>query len=161
VSSRKRISISGGPYQTLVLLLEQRHVQHFGPDSSINNKVVISPFTHQVQVVKSTPLPHLGLHHLQHMTWLAIVTMAGFVYACCPEGETSRVKIGFTTSNDPEKYCRTHHAGTLCPLVILRATGYANARLAEQGIHFVLAADRPMRSSIYPLIAKACQVHNA
>ena len=64
------------------------------------------------------------------------------MYACHPEDDMSRVKIGFTTAEDPEKYCRTQHARTLCPLSILRISAHANGRVAEQVTHLILSSDR-------------------
>lgn len=66
----------------------------------------------------------------------------GFVYACCPENELQRVKIGFTTQPDPVYYCHSHHGRTLCPLRILSVTGHCDARVAEGVIHLLLRADR-------------------
>lgn len=68
--------------------------------------------------------------------------MAGFVYACHPEADFARVKIGFTTSDDPVRYCKIHHARTLCPLAVLCTSSHANARVAEQVVHLILSSDR-------------------
>ena len=80
-------------------------------------------------------------YSLRHRPFFS-TTMAGFVYACHPEEDMSRVKIGFTTAVDPEKYCRTNHARTLCPLSILRISAHANGRVAEQVTHLILSSDR-------------------
>lgn len=66
----------------------------------------------------------------------------GFVYACCPQNELQRVKIGFTTQPDPVYYCHSVHGRLLCPLEILSITGHCNARVAEGVVHLVLAGDR-------------------
>lgn len=68
--------------------------------------------------------------------------MAGYLYACHPGGDLHRVKIGFTTSCDPEGYCHKSFGRTLCPLHILRVAPTSNARLAEGLCHHLLAQDR-------------------
>lgn len=66
----------------------------------------------------------------------------GFVYACCPENELQRVKIGLTTQPDPVYYCHSVYGRILCPLEILSITGHCNARVAEGVVHLLLAGDR-------------------
>lgn len=65
---------------------------------------------------------------------------SGFVYACCRRDAYSAVKIGFTTQ-DPHAYCN-NLARTLCPLEVIRIDGFANARLAESNIFYLLHAVR-------------------
>ena len=99
--------------------------------------------THSYKVVTHVHAiqERLQPYSLRHRPFFT-TTMAGFVYACHPEDDMSRVKIGFTTAVDPEKYCRTNHARTLCPLSILRISAHANGRVAEQVIHLILSSDR-------------------
>lgn len=70
----------------------------------------------------------------------------GFVYACCPADDFTRVKIGFTTKDDPVMYCHEQYSRTLCPLHIIAISSHGNARVAEQIIHTALSLDRVMEN---------------
>lgn len=67
--------------------------------------------------------------------------MAGYLYACQPEGDLRRVKIGSTLSDDPESHCRFRHGRALTPLHILRLLPTGNARVAVVLCHHLLFQD--------------------
>ena len=64
------------------------------------------------------------------------------MYACHPQKDLARVKIGFTTQPDPVFYCHNNYGRTLCPLAIAAIFPVGNARVAETIIHVALVADR-------------------
>lgn len=69
------------------------------------------------------------------------VAVAGFLYGVARQGFLELVKVGFTRSKNPHKYCNNFNR-TLCPVQILFLIPVSNARLAETMAHHFLKQHR-------------------
>ena len=68
--------------------------------------------------------------------------LAGFLYGACTRGHYDTVKIGYTSSSDPEQYIHTSYSRAMVPLQIIAIVPVANAKLMEKLVHYQLHPQR-------------------
>lgn len=68
--------------------------------------------------------------------------LAGFLYGVCTRGHYDTVKIGYTSSSDPEQYVYTSYSRAMVPLQIIAIVSVANAKLMEKLVHYQLHPQR-------------------